>query len=167
MATKGTGVSAKQLVREIEGDLPQLLKGKPRGISMNELHTYYGEEQGKVRVHVANNHTHYITSGDTPPLSVLDQLSNLQQDTVRYLYDLVKGSNIRKVRTNYTQLSRILACSATGIRNCIDRLQTLGFVRILHPSKHGKQDELLLELLPPLFESIQPPQPPSDPKTPS
>lgn len=152
-------VSIEEFTVEILEDLPRLFKGHPKGVAIHTLHTEYGEstqrilraitileERELIRVYKSSNNSSYILPLNAGPPDELGSLSDLQRRTCQYLRKLCEDNHTNKVRTNYAQLARILESSATGIRNCIERLSKLEYLTILNPSSHGKQSDLLLQV---------------------
>lgn len=144
---------------EILGDLPDLMKEHPKGVMIQHLHAWYGdsparilkaisilETKNRIRVYKATNNSSYILPSEAGLPDELGGLSDLQREACLLLRRICQDNKTTQVRTNYAQLARLLKCSATGIRTCIDRLVQLGYLVILEPSKHGKQSELLLQL---------------------
>lgn len=144
---------------EILADLPKLLEEHPKGVMIQHLHAYYAEstvriikaitileEKHHIRVYKAANHSSYILPLEAGLPDELGGLSDLQRGCCQLLRKICTDNKTTLVRTNYAQLARLLKCSATGIRTCIDRLVQLGYLNIVEPSKHGKQSELLLKL---------------------
>ncbi len=144
---------------EILGDLPTLMAEHPKGVMVQHLHSWYNEsptriikaisileEKHHIRVYKAANNSSYILPLEAGLPDELGGLSDLQRAACQLLRKICAENKTTMVRTNYAQLARLLKCSATGIRTCIDRLVQLGYLVIVEPSKHGKQNELLLKL---------------------
>lgn len=154
-----TKVSMESFVYELRMDLPRLYREHPTGISMNALHEEYGEsiprilratqileEKGVITIGQAENKVHFILPANKqllPPIPY-STLTPLQRSLFQLL---VKSALNNRVRTNYTQLARILKCSQGGVRSSIDRLEHLHYLSLVEPVQPGKPS-LVLQLNP-------------------
>lgn len=157
----------EDFAQEILTDLPQLYALYPKGITVGALREEYGESPQRILRAISilerDNHVQVSRTGQDPnhlqptietPTSIAKKespygsLSELQRRTIIYLTDLCQASQTDRVRTNYGQLARILGASSGGIRTCIARLATLGYLTIESPSAHGSQNSLVLRLTP-------------------
>lgn len=168
-------VSMDSFVYELRQDLARLYADHPTGITYHVLREEYGEpiprilratqilqEKGHITIGQNASREHYILPANAPHPSKVTPYADLT-DLQRRLFTLLTDSRNPEnnlVRTNYTQLSRILSCSQGGVRNSLDRLTTLKYLRVHTPAIPGKQASLVLELMP---DKIQP-HPSSDQK---
>lgn len=169
MSTGILRVPTENFAFEILSDLPNLLKESPTGITIHQLHEYYGdsttriwraishlEHRHLIKVYQGPNGKMFILPPDQIPLPFnMGSLSDLQRNTVMFILNLCNQYKTAQVKTNYSQLARVLNCSATGIRTCVARLVELRYLAIVHPSAHGKQSDLILALGPALEQPTE------------
>lgn len=152
-------VPIESFAHEILTDLPKLMQDYPAGVTIHNLHIEYGESPARilkaisileskelVTVHKAANNSSYIRPvSDGMPVEFGD-LTDLQRRTLLFIRKTCEDAKTTRVSTNYMQLMRIMKCSPTGLRTCIDRLVQLGYLVIDQPSRHGKQSDLIIAL---------------------
>lgn len=152
-------VPIEGFAHEILQDLPRLMEEHPTGVSIHHLHQEYGERSArilkaisileakeKVTVHKAANNSSYILPIEGGQPTEFGDLSDLQRRTVIFIRDTCLKAGTTRLSTNYMQLMRIMNCSPTGLRTCVDRLVQLGYLVIEQPSRHGKQSDLIIGL---------------------
>lgn len=161
MTAKQLKPSLESFVWEIQQDLPRLIAEHPQGITVTHLHEEYGEstsrimralttleQKQKVKIHKAVNNSHYILPLHYDPKTKHANLTELQRNLIQFIESTCQKSNTTQLLTSYSQLARVLSCSAGGLQNCLLRLQKLGLIEILQPPKQGKQLTLLIGLVP-------------------
>lgn len=155
-------VSMESFVYELRMDLPRLYEQNPTGITMHTLHQEYGEpiprilratqllkDKGHIVIGQNASREHYILPANAPAPSEHTPYADLTDLQRRLFTLLVTSRNPQNnlVRTNYTQLARLLDCSQGGVRSSLDRLTTLKYLSTHTPAIPGKQASLVLELM--------------------
>lgn len=161
-------VSSQAFAEEIQRDLPTLIKEYPGGIYISNLQEMYGESYARtlkavkmldalhvITLHQAVSRAHYILPSQYISPIPFPELTALQRDFILYICQLCHKHQTIQVRTNYSELSRILECSYGGLKSCLERLAQLSYLIIIHPSRRGKQSELLIEISQPLKDYIK------------
>lgn len=161
-------VSSQAFAEEIQRDLPTLIKEYPGGIYISNLQEMYGESYARtlkavkmlavlnvITLHQAVSRAHYILPKDYIPTIPFPELTPLQRDFILYVANLCRKFQTSQVRTNYSELSRILECSYGGLKSCLERLATLQYLAIINPSHRGKQSDLLIEINQPIVDYIK------------
>jgi hypothetical protein len=151
--------SLESFVWEILQDLPRLIAEHPQGITIAHLHEEYGEstarimralttleQKQKIQVFKAVNNSHYILPLNYDPKTKHADLTELQRNLIQFIETTCASNNTNQLLTSYSQLARVLKCSAGGLQNCLMRLQKLNLIHILQPPKQGKQLTLLIGL---------------------
>lgn len=150
--------SLRDLMAEIRRDLPDLFKENPNGLSIPYLSSWYGEstqrimkavkgleEKEKLHVRQAANKTFYIVPWDYEDDGMAD-LTELQRKLVRFVWLTIKNGQSDSLKTNYSQLSRLLKSSYGGMVLRVQRCVDLGYLTIDHPSLQGRADTLILRM---------------------
>jgi len=154
-------VSMESFVYELRQDLPRLYSEHPTGITFHAIREEYGEtipriiratqvleSKGHITIGQNASREHFMLPACALPPSKITPYADLT-DLQRRLFTLLVDSRNPEnnlVRTNYTQLARVLDCSQGGVRSSIDRLTTLKYLRTYSPAIPGKQASLVLEL---------------------
>lgn len=150
-------IPIKAYAAEIFNDLPTLMQANPNGVYISYLSSWYGESHARTvkacKLLASKGRAQYVQAGSKAYFLVpanykihpLLLLTPLQRSLVNFLYEQT-GGELKVVRTNYSQLSRLLKCSHAGIKTCIQRCRCLGVLDISGDSQRGKQDTLLLKL---------------------
>lgn len=149
----------QDLVREMRADLPSLFKDHPDGIPFSYLSSWYGEsvqriksacvvleERDKVKIHRAANKTQYILPPNALSRELLSDLTPRQRQLVNFVAGELETSKKDLLYTNYAQLSRLLRSSYGGMQLRVLRCVELDYLKVVSPSKAGKQYELVLAL---------------------
>ena len=158
-------VPVLSFAREISADLEDLMFQHPTGIYLSNLQDYYGESIARIQKAVdilegqksivkkkSANNSYYIlpASPDVIERTGAKQkfagLTVLQVSVVEFLEKECKRQQVTRLRTNYSQLTRILNCSYGGLKQCLQRLVSLEYLRIEEPSKRGKSDQMIIAL---------------------
>lgn len=163
--SKASRVSIETFAWEVYNDLPKLIEEHVTGVYISHMQEYYGEsaarvmkacqilqERGKVVLAQAASNAHYIIPPDYVCPVPFIELTDLQRKLVLYLHRTCRFQHTRQMRTNYSQLARIMNCSYGGLHTCTARLVDLGYLIITEPSKAGKQNQLLITLTGPLLD---------------
>lgn len=158
-ANTSTRISLEDYQREILSDLPQLIEQHPDGIYIADLVEWYGESvnrtikacqnlsrENRLQLLQAASKAYYVLPNAYQPKEALLELTPLQRQLVMYVARLASRSTINQVKTNYSQLARVLNSSYGGLRACVNRLVALGYLEMHHPSERGKQDQMLLSV---------------------
>lgn len=162
-------VSMESFVYELRMDLPRLYAEHPTGITYHVLREEYGEpipriiratqllsDKGHIRIEQNASREHYILPVNAPHPREHIRYADLTDLQRRLFIVLSEARNPENnlVRTNYTQLARILNCSQGGVRSSLDRLTTLKYLHTHAAAIPGKQASLVLAIHP---DKIQPP----------
>lgn len=156
-------VTVQQFADEIKSDLQELITQYPDGIYYTHLMEYYGESISRVReacmilLHFGHIERHRNVSNaffilpkstEITPISnvALLQLTPLQRKLALFIARRCTEAGTSVLRTNCSQLSRVIDCSYGGLRACLDRLVALRFVYILSWGGRGKQDEMKIQV---------------------
>lgn len=157
---------------EIRTDLQTLIASHPTGVSIADLHEFYGESptriqraitilegKGVISIHRAANHQHYILPNGYKIAQPLAELTDLQRRLCLLLHETCAKAKTSpptiRMTTNYAQLARLLSCSNGGVRTCLQRLEQLGYLHIVAYSQQGKQDGLILEMTSKLMDEMK------------
>lgn len=148
--------------RELASDLDELARQYPNGIYYSHLSGYYGESVARVQKAVAilenqkvltlyksPNNAYYVLP--TAPIlrtgnDLYAGLSDLQMRLVGLVERECLRQKVDRLKTNYSQLSRVLNCSYGGLKQCVKRLVDLEYIQILEPPKRGLGDEMIVAL---------------------
>jgi len=149
------------LVWEMKNDLKDLFEKNPEGLSISMLSGWYGEStqrilkacqqlesDGRVRLKRAANKAIFILPDDLQQGEALTVLSVKQRELVKFVAKRLEEEKAIHLKTNYTQLSRLLLSSYGGMRIRLQRCVELGFLVIVHPSMPAMSDQLVLSLGP-------------------
>lgn len=149
----------KEFVQEIRDDLPKLIERFPLGIYMADLTSEYGEtparigracrileEEGSIKMlHAASKANYILPQGYTPTIPFMN-LTDLQRKLLMYLCKICKEHHTIQIKSNYSQLSRIMSCSYGGLHSCLNRLAALAYIVIDSESQRGRQDMLVVTI---------------------
>jgi len=151
--------SIDKFAKEILADLPKLIEEHPEGVHISHMHEWFGEGAARilkacqylkahdlVELHQSASKAHYITPVAYIPGIPFPELTELQRKVALYISKTCKAQDATQLRTNYSQLSRILECSYGGLRTCLNRLVSLHYIYLSSPSKPGRQDQLVITL---------------------
>lgn len=151
-------ISYKDFAAEIEKDLDTLLYEYPDGLYAHHLREYYGETpnrifhalsllvaQDVVSLCKATDSTYYVIKVGAP-IKPLVELTELQRRLVYLVMKTCKEQNTYSLRTDYSQLNRILKASPMGLRACLQRLHVLDYIRIDEPSRIGLNGMMVLSI---------------------
>ena len=167
--SKTERVPVLSFAREISTDLEDLMFQHPTGIYLSDLQAYYGESIARIQKAVdilegqrsivkkkSPSNSYYIlpASPDVIARTGTKQkfagLTELQMTVVEFFERECTRQQVVRLRTNYSQLTRILNCSYGGLKQCLKRLIDLGYLRIEEPPRRGKSDEMVIALGPKL-----------------
>lgn len=159
---KRAQVPLSSYTRELGGEVSKLYLENPRGIPLSALMSYYGETymrtlkacqllsgQGKARLILTSSGSYLLFPKDVEPPKYSDL--SLQQAKLLQLLQTtaLKGTKgNRLVRTDYSELQRLIGASPNGLINSLKRLEKLGWVYILEKPKPGHQHAMLLTVRP-------------------
>lgn len=155
-------VPLTDFVDEVRQDLRVLIAEFPAGIYISHLVEWYGEsasrctrvcqilnEEKTVVIQQSASKAYYIIPAWQAIATVqYPELTLLQRQCVLLVQKLLDSDNAGQLRTNISQLARLLAASYGGVRACIIRLEKLGYLEVRTPSLRGRQDQMLLALGP-------------------
>lgn len=157
--TQSKRISIIDYCNEISNDLDELIKEFPYGISVSNLHEYYGESiartmraihilsnQSLVTIHQSTTKAYYIVPTGFKFTVPFPELTELQRKLALYILQLCHKANTNRIQTDFSQLSRIMDCSYGGLRACIKRLTMLGYISLNSPSLRGKQTEMVIAM---------------------
>lgn len=146
------------LSREILEDLPKLFGESPSGITLSQLHEYYGESYARLSSavkHLQAIHRVDIIKGPQSttlvfpkgraPKNAIPQLTPLQAKLLMVLQDArrTKGAPLH---TNYARLAEVIQGSYGATRAAVQKLVQTRFIVILNPSERGRQDQLIIDV---------------------
>lgn len=158
--TRSQHIPVEEFARELLEDLPKLMEEYPDGIMFSDLREYYGETvsrisnackllatDDKIVIRMArHNNARFIMPKDFTTASRFPELTVLQRKVLELFIKQCRQYQTTRVRTNYSQLSRSIECSYGGIRTCIDRLSSLGYLTIASPGLRGKQAQMVIDV---------------------
>lgn len=160
-------ISYVDFAKEIKTDLPYLMHEYADGLYVMDLKAYYGETanrihhalsvlvgEGEIELVKAPDKTYYIVCVGTPPPPLIE-LTKMQRVIVRFVMDMCKKNNVTGIRTDYSQLARILNISSGGLRATMDKLHSLGYILIASPSKVGYLGSMTLRIGPKLEKAFE------------
>lgn len=153
-------LNAHQFRDEIMSDLPRLIAEHPNGVYLSHMQEEYGEStariktvleglatDGKLTLLQSASHSFYVLPTNYKPPTAHPELTPLQRMVLFYLQQLSAHSATHQIRSNYSELARIIKCSHGGIKSCLERLETLQHIRIVNPSSRGVQTALLIQVI--------------------
>jgi len=152
-------IPLEEYANEILQDLPQLFKQYPAGIFTAQLQDFYGEpitrtlnacrklaSNGNVQLRRTAAGAYCMLPVGVKMLPVWE-LSPLQLRLATLIRNICIREKTRYLKSNFSQLARQLNCSYGGVRACVFRLHELEYIVIKQPSKRGKQDMMLIQVL--------------------
>lgn len=143
-------IGVETYAQEIADDLPALMCEYPVGIYLTNLQEYYGESsirtakacqilerRGVIRIFQAASKAYYILPAHVDPSTILAELTPQQRKVAQFMQQTARITENNRLRTDYTQLARILDCSYGGLQATIQKLVALGYLSIETPPKRG------------------------------
>ena len=152
-----SGIPLGKYAQEILEDLPELMENNPQGILISQFCDFYGEttsrtyracrllsEAGKITLFkTSSNAFRVLPFNETTPDALL-RLSIRQRRLVKFFVELCEQKFSQRIKTDYSQLSRLTNCSYVGLRSNMVRLEQLGYIKIEISSVKGKQGGLIV-----------------------
>lgn len=149
----------KGLLREILEDLPMLYRESPQGVTLRDLHSWFGEPHDKLAKTVkemADERLIDLVRGPANTMLIFPKGKGVRTQEVKLtphqlkLYHILKDAYKVKqasLCTNYTRLCQCSALAIGTVKTGIQRLHDLGLIEIEQDSASGQQNKLTLRVI--------------------